>query len=303
MVEKYTQGKLTWVDALDPSSDEVREIIESYKLSPALLTHLSSTHSHLNTYSTGSCFKITMHFPIVKRTDMNKPHEVTFIVTKEALITVRYEDMEAVHRFKKEFEVIATLYKTTKRAHGVHLLLALLNEFYDSLNAKLDYLASRQEHIEEGVFSGGEKEAVFSISDVNRRLISFKQTLKIHETMLSSARRHIADCFDEELARGLDDIEAQYRLLNRRTITISESVEALHNTNFAMLTAKQNETMKVLTIMAFITFPLTLFTSLFGMNTQTTPIVGQKGDFWIIVGIMITITIAFFAYFRYKRWI
>jgi Mg2+ and Co2+ transporter CorA len=41
--------------------------------------------------------------------------------------------------------------------------------------------------------------------------------------------------------------------------------------------------MKNLTIMAFITFPLTLLSSLFGMNTHDTPIIGFKGDFWLIL--------------------
>jgi len=303
MIETHTQGSLTWVDVREPTQDDIREIIDTYDISPALLTHTASSHSQLSSFAVGKTFKVTFHFPVVKRTDMDRPHEVTFIVTKDTLITLRNEDMEALHRFKKEFEVIATLYKTTKRAHGVHLFYALLTECYDSLNAKLDYLHSKHGHIEQEVFTGNEKEAVFSISDVNRRLISFKQTLKVHDTMLSASRRHIIDCFADSLIQGLDEIESQYRLLNKRSQTLSESVEALHNTNFAMLTAKQNETMKVLTIMAFITFPLTLFTSLFGMNTQTTPIIGQQGDFWIIVAIMITITIAFFAYFKHKNWI
>ena len=303
MIETHEQGSLTWVDALDPSQDELRDIIDTYELSPALFTTAGSRPAHSGSLCTGKAFRVTLHFPIVKRTDIDHPHEVTFIVTKDALITIRYEDMEAFHRFSKEFEVIATLYKTTKRAHGVHLFYALMNESYESLGAKLDYLNSKQDHIEQTVFSGGEKEAVFTISDINRRLISFKQTLKVHETMLEDARQHIADCFNQTLTEGLSDIESQYLLLTKRVQILSESVAALHETNFAMLTVKQNETMKLFTIMAFVTFPLTLFSSLFGMNTQTTPILGQAGDFWIIVGIMLTITIGFFAFFKYKNWI
>jgi len=31
--------------------------------------------------------------------------------------------------------------------------------------------------------------------------------------------------------------------------------------------------------------------------------VGGKGDFWIIVAIMAVVSISFFAFFKYKRWI
>ena len=64
----------------------------------------------------------------------------------------------------------------------------------------------------------------------------------------------------------------------------------------------RNEIMKILTIMAFITFPLTLFTSMFGMNTIATPIVGRTGDFWIILGIMVIVSAGLFSFFKYKRW-
>jgi Mg2+ and Co2+ transporter CorA len=39
------------------------------------------------------------------------------------------------------------------------------------------------------------------------------------------------------------------------------------------------------------------------MNTVVTPILGHPWDFWIIVGIMSSIAVAFFAYFKYKDWL
>ena len=86
-----------------------------------------------------------------------------------------------------------------------------------------------------------------------------------------------------------------------RTLALFETLEELRNTNSALLTTKQNEIMKLFTILAFITFPLTLFTSMFGMNTIATPIVGGTNDFWMILGIMGVVSIGFFAYFKYKR--
>ena len=57
-----------------------------------------------------------MDFPIVKRTDINRTHEVKFIISKDYLITAQYEEMEAFDRFKKEFEVLVTLGKANKKS-------------------------------------------------------------------------------------------------------------------------------------------------------------------------------------------
>jgi magnesium transporter len=88
----------------------------------------------------------------------------------------------------------------------------------------------------------------------------------------------------------------------RRLAALTESASELRETNHALVSTKEGEVMKTLTIMAFVTFPLTLFSSLFGMNATHMPFMGRDYDFWIIVGIMVTIAISFFTYFRYKRW-
>ena len=70
-----------------------------------------------------------------------------------------------------------------------------------------------------------------------------------------------------------------------------------------MVSTKQNEVMKGLAIMAFVTFPLSLIATIFGMNTHYLPIVGMRGDFWVIIGAMLFLTACFFWYFKRKRWL
>ena len=303
MIRTYTQGKLTWVDAMSPTSDEIRELLETYELPLELLGDLGTAIPRSESVSLGKVIKITMNFPIVKRTDMTHPHDVKFIITKNVLISVRYEDIEAIHRFQKEFEVLTMLYKTKKGAHGSHLFFSLLRELYISLDAKLDYLESKLSDVKSEMMDGKEKETIFSISDISKRLITFRQVIKAHDNIFMTVKKQIAVCFSESLAEDLVGLHEQYFSLMRRTNALFESVEEIRSTHFALLTMKQNEIMKILTIMAFITFPLTLFTSMFGMNTVSAPIIGSPWDFWVIVGIMSVGTVCFFSFFKYKHWI
>jgi magnesium transporter len=81
-----------------------------------------------------------------------------------------------------------------------------------------------------------------------------------------------------------------------------ESLHELRETNNSLLTTKQNETMKVFTILAFVTLPLSLIASIFEMNTRYTPIIGLPFDFWIIIGGMAVMSIAMFSFFKFKKW-
>jgi Mg2+ and Co2+ transporter CorA len=60
--------------------------------------------------------------------------------------------------------------------------------------------------------------------------------------------------------------------------------------------------MKKFTIMAFMTFPLVLFVSLFAMGADSTPIIGQKHDFWIIIGLIAVAAASMLQYFKRKKW-
>jgi magnesium transporter len=303
MVEHLAQGKLTWVCLKSPTLDEVQGVMDTFRLPPALMGDLTTTVPKSGAVEVDGAIKITIDFPVVKRIDAAHPYEVKLILTEKALITVQYEEMEAIDRFKKEFEVVATLNKASRHASAVHLFLSLMNELYASSGTKLDYVESLMAEIEAKIFTNNERHMVLEIARVSKKLIAFRHTIRAHEDVLTDLRPLLLAKFKNGSSKELDEIEALYFALVRRSNTLFENLKALHDTNSALLTTKQNEIMKTLTIMAFITFPLTLFTSMFGMNTEATPILGSEGDFWIIVGIMVVATIGFFIFFKHKNWI
>ena len=303
MIERFNGGKLTWIDMVNPTSDEIREVMEEANLPPELVSDLSAPIPRSSAVAVGNVVKVTLDYPIVKRTDINHPHEIKLLATKTHLVSVHFEDIEAIHRFQKEFELLSILKNTKSKASGGHLLNAIMMFLYNSLNAKLDYLETKLVDVENEIFKGREKEMVFEISNISRRIISFKHVPATPAQVLDDLMELIETAFTKEHKTGVLEIHEQYLFLSSRVGTINETMDELRETNMALLTTKQNETMKILTILAFITFPLTLFTSMFGMNTSTTPIIGQPGDFWIIVGVMAVVSIGFFGYFKYKDWI
>lgn len=302
MVERYTYGKLTWLDAMNPTTEEIREVVKECSIPLEFTGDLTAMVPRSEVHGKNGFVKITLDFPIVKRTDVSHPHEIKFIATKKHLLTVRFEDIEAVHRFQKEFEVSSMLKTAGKKATGAHIMFSLLNELYRTMTIKLDYLESKMADIEEEIFKEHEREMVFEISKVSRRLISFRQTMHAHENALEELHEKVAEAFGNSYGTSVDVLQNEYLHLCGRVRALTRTLDELRETNNSLVSTKQQEVMKLFTILAFVTFPLSLFTSTFGMNTQTTPILGHPYDFWIIVSIMVTLTVVFFIFFKYKRW-
>jgi magnesium transporter len=303
MIERITQGKVIWISLKNPTSDEVKKVMEELDLPPSLLNDLTAPIPRNYATIAEGAIKLVLDFPIVKRNTTEHPYEVKFIVTKKALLTVQYEEMGGMDRFKRQTKVAATLKRTQKSMTGANLFLSAMNHLYESAALKLDYIETKLADIEADIFNENEKEMVFQISNISKILIAFKHTLATHEEILTDALPLFNHLFKNQYKDELETIENQYQILMRKTNAHFETLMALRDTNTAMLFTKQNEVMKIFTIMAFVTFPLSLISSLFGMNTRHTPIIGLDGDFFIITGIMLTLTALFFLFFKHKKWI
>ncbi len=302
MVERLVAGKLTWVNLKNPIAEEVHEVAKEYDIPPMFIGDLLTPVPRNYAIQSDGAIKLAIDFPVVKRIESDHPYEVKFIILKRTLVTVQYEEMEALDRFKKHMEVLTTLKKTKKTLSGMDLFLSMMNELYQTSSSKLDYIESILSDIEAEIFKDNEKQMVVEIAKANKRLIAYRHTLRGHEDVFFEAEPLFEKEYDGAYNSDFIALKKMYTILFHRANALFETLNAIRTANDSMLNTKQNETIKTLTIMAFITFPLTLFSSMFGMNTEGTPIIGHPKDFWIIVGVMCTATIFFFSFFKYKKW-
>jgi len=302
MIERYLHNKITWLDVSNPSPEEIRTLVDECDVPIAFANNLTASTPKTEIFSKKGFMRMTLHFPIVKRTDINHPHQVTFLITPRHFITVRFEEIECIHRFSKEYEVLCMLHGKDKGS-SVQLFTVLLGRFYDALYVKLDYIESKLKDIEEEIFKEHEAEMVYELSNVSRRLILFRQAIDAHEDALEKLPDALKDAFNKDQIESSEAILHHYKVVKRRLKALKSTLDNLRLTNDSLLETKQNSIMKVLTIISFITFPLMLFSSMFGMNTENTPILGNTLDFWIIVGIMVAVSVVFLIFFKYKKWL
>lgn len=302
MIEHFQAGKLQWLNLKNPTVADIEEITGTNDIPPPLVSDLLAPVPRNYALFTDDIMKVAIDFPVVKRIDALHPYEVKFLVGKLTLITVQYEEMEGLDRFKKQFEVLTALKKTSKKLSGYHLFFSLMNELYNTSSSKLDYVESSLSNIETEIFNDNERQMVVEIAKTNKRLIAYRHTLLAHEDVLIELEALMETHAHHEHRSDVINLRKSYLLILHRANALFETLTAVRTANDSMLNTKQNETIKTLTIMAFITFPLALFSSMFGMNTEATPIIGHSHDFWIIVSIMVCVTTIFFIFFKYKKW-
>jgi len=294
---------LVWLDIASPTQAEVRGVMREYDVHPLVIDELLTPSVRQKTERYGDFLYLVLHFPALSGRHEHVAQEIDFIIGKHLLVTTRYEEIEPLRSFAKTFDTAATLEGEALQSHGGHILYLMVRTLYRALADEIEFVREELHHIEDRVFAGEEQKMVFEISHISRVILDFRRTLAPHEEILSSLDTAGGRLFGQEFSFYARLLQGEFLKVQSGLDELRDSLQELRETNNSLVSTKQNEIMKNLTIMAFVTFPLVLVSSMFSMNARYMPIVGAPGDFWIILGIMSVLALFFFIYFKTKRWL
>jgi magnesium transporter len=302
MVTRYGSQELVWIDMVAPSAEEIRHIMKEFDLDPLVAEELSSPSPKSKVERHGDTLYLVLHFPALRAVHSRPEQEMDFVIGKKFLITTRYENIDPLHHFAKAFEVKAVLGRNSA-THGGHLFITLTHNLYRSLMAECDNMHTRLDEVEDRIFAGKEREMVAQISAMGRMIHDFRRTLEPHRSMLESLEPHGERLFGAGFGYHVRAILGEYDRVRNTLEHLRDWLTELRETNNSLLSLKQNEVMKNLTIMAFLTFPLTLLVAIFTVPAEHTPIIGMEHDFWILLGMLLSAATTFILFFKYKKWL
>ena len=305
MITRHVRGKTVWVDLECPTEDEISSVMEEFGIDERIHEEISTPTPYPLSISFPGYTYLILHFPVSGSEDGTKSQEVDFIVGKQFLVTARYETIESLHNLHKILEAEELLDISEKGFRVGDFLERVMTRLYAAISVDVEQAGKRLERIERDIFSGKEQEAVRRISEAGRILLRFETALARHKEPLADFLAALATpgfCgtnFEEHAAR----IEARRVHAAALVSSYRAIAQELRITNDSLLTANQNQVTKTLTVMAFTALPLTLIASIFGMNAEKMPFIHEEHGFWIVLGIMALASLAFFVYFKLKRWL
>ncbi len=303
MQSRHEHNGLLWVDLESPTTDEIRAIAAEFGIDALVAAELLLPSVKPRTEFRPSYVYLVLHFPALRHSHKSREQEVDFIIGNTFIITTHYDTVDPLHKFSKVFEVNSMLDTGEIGAHAGFLFFHLLKKMYKAIEHEVEYVRHDLGAIEEHIFSHQHVEMVEAISRSARDLLNLRQTIEPHREALKSLEEEGAKFFGDEFAPYLRALSNDYYRVHNHIMRNTESLHELRETNNSLLTTKQNETMKVFTILAFVTFPLSLLAAIFDINTVDNPFEHLSNGFWIVIGIMVFTSVLMFIYFKRKKWL
>lgn len=302
MINRHTYDKTLWIDVENPKESEIAELVNEFSLDASCAEQLSDPTLRSKIEIFNSHVFMVLHFPdhpSRKKTDDRV--EIDFIIGQNYIITIRYGVIDSLIESQKIIETRA-LMKKDFSIEPINIAREILATLYRNLRDEITVLGREIKNIEEEVFSGNEDKMVQRISLLRRKFIDIKHSTRFHEEVLKG----LSNCTKNGYCSGdttvAESILARYYKMHDLLEGNMEIVRELRETNDSLLTAKNNDVMKRLTLMAFITFPLSLVALVLFDPSSPHVFHGPHG-FWVVVGILVILFLIMHVYFKYKKWI
>jgi magnesium transporter len=243
------------------------------------------------------------HFPVYdKAIQRLNAAELDVFLGPDYLVTLPNVELLPVTRlFRRSEEDEALRAELFAKGSG-RLLYEVLDDLFDYCFPILDKIGHKLDTVEDRMFEERAEDVVRDLSNVKQEIISYRKIIKPERATLRLLERRVERFLPEELDLYFDDvIDAAERIWDLLD-NYKEVVEALEDTNESVISHRQNDVLRLLTVFSAILLPLTLIASVFGMNVDF-PGFGTAAAFWVIGGVMLGVLASLLGFFRYKRWL
>jgi magnesium transporter len=304
-VAELSAEGLTWIhlESLDPET--VNELRARFGWHPLDVEDVLSKRQRpkIDDYVDEGYLFGVLHFPAYdKAVQRLNAAELDFFLGPDYLVTMPNVQLLPVTRLFSRCQEDEQLRSRLFEKGSGRLLYEVLDDLFDYCFPILDKIAYKLDSIEDDIEDRRSEEIVTDISKVKQEIISFRKIVKPQRPALRLLERHIERFLPENLELYFDDlVDASERIWDLLD-NYKEIVEALEDTNESVISHRQNDILRILTIFSVVLLPLTLITGIFGMNVAF-PGEGTRVAFWIVAGVMVAAIASMVAFFKYKRWL
>jgi magnesium transporter len=294
---------LTWVHLDTPTKEEATALAERFGWHPLDVEDVLSKRQRPKVDQYDDYRFVVLHFPVYdKNVQRLNAGELDVFLGPDYLVTLpTVELLPVTHLFQRVQDDPSLRDNLFGKGSG-YLLYHVLDDLFDYCFPILDKIGHKLDRIEDDIDDDRFEEVVRDISKAKQEIISYRKIVKPQRPTLRLLERHVERFLPEDLELYFDDlVDASERIWDILD-NYKEVVEALETTNESALQHRQNDVLRVLTVVGAIFLPLTFLTGIFGMNVDY-PGEGTHEAFWIILVGMLASIVGMVAFFRYKRWL
>ncbi len=301
-----------WIDLLSPDEGRAAEVTRATGLALPTRAQLAEVEVSSRLRRQGDALYLSL--PVVFRDDggQAKITPVGFVLSRDHLITIRYEALKAFATCRERVEEHAIAHPCASSTF-VTLLEAIVDRLADILEevgAELDEVADEVFGRDLDEKPGHRPKAQDANLRRTLRRVGRARTLvsKVRATLLGIARMapFVEAEGEEWLAPGakprLETVRHDVGSLDEYEVHLSDKVQFLLDADLGLINIEQNDRFRILTVVSIVGIPPTFVASMYGMNFKHMPELDWAWGYPYGLAMIALSAFVPLAYFRVKGW-
>ena len=300
--------KCVWVDLLEPTLAEERAVERLLAIDVPSREEMREIETSSRLYEENGTLYMTA--TVVTKIDTDRPESaaITFILSRNRLITNRYVDPLPFRRF------VAYSERHPAAATSAPAILAgLLESVIERTADVLERVGIGLDELSASVFAATAQHDLVRSRDLRAVMERIGRdgdlTSKARESLVTLARQ-LTFVQQSSAVQLPKELISRYRSMSRDVLALSDHASFLANKSSFMLQAtlgliniEQNNIIKIFSVAATMFLPPTLIASIYGMNFEFMPELDKHWGYPLALLLMVISAVVPYIYFRRRGWL
>jgi magnesium transporter len=300
-LERYAHGETTtWIDVRGMGDEApLRRIGEMFGIHPLALEDAVNVPQPAKTELYDEHQLIVARSPLLQDGELSVP-QVCLLVGPRYLVTFQdryYGFLDPVR------ERIRAGIGPIRTSGPDYLAYALIDALVDHYYPVIADLSQELDDLEDVVLVDPEPQDLARLHHVRRSIATLRRVGWPQRETISDVCRSSSPFMGEDARTYLRDTQDHMSQIMGRVDFCREVVVGLMDMYLSTLSHRQNEIMKVLTLMASIFIPLTFIAGIYGMNFEYMPELHSPFGYFAVLAVMVAVAVALVWYFRRRGWL
>ncbi len=297
-VEEFEEARkrgILWIDVLKPTEEEIEWLSKNVNFEMPSKEVMGDIEISSKYTESGDTISINMSF-VIQQKDEIIVEPVFFFIRERYFVTLRYRDVPSLMIFMNRLKASRSYLQFAES-----LFAEVLNIEVDRIGDRLEILGRRIRNIWKEIFIEQSEELIKDIAYYDELNITLRES--INEKVRILSRFIKSPLINAQTKRELKILLDDLNTLLDYTSFYMEKIDSIQNSLLGLITIRQNEAVKVFTVLATIFLPATLIASIFGMNFEYMPELSWKFGYPYSLFLMVVVTLALLLWVRRKGWL
>ena len=298
-----------WIDMVKPSPDEDHAVERLAGVEIPTREDMQEIEISSRLYIENGARYMTASLMCAADTESPRISPVTFILTRQRLVTVRYDSPKPFALVEMKLARLAP-----PNANGETVLLELLDAVIDRCADILERAGADVDQVSHDIFEPDESMRTGHAKRYSEILIAIGRkgdlTSKVRESLVSIGRVVTFVTAEADGVKWSKDMRAQLKTMQRDVASLTDHASYLSNKITFVLDAmlgvvnlEQNNIIKLFSVMAVVLMPPTLIASVYGMNFKMMPELEWTHGYPMALIMMLLAGALPYVFFKWKKWL